>query len=122
MSRLARLAAVFVCASLLAGAAAAQRPNVVFIMTDDLGYGDLSAYGGTDIDTPTLDSIAAQGVRFTDFYANAPNCSATRAGFLTRRYQQRYGIASWLTHRAAPKGEGVAAAGKTLPHPLETAG
>ena len=130
MSRLERLAAAFLCLALLAGTAEAQRPNVaeaqrpnvVFIMTDDMGYGDLTVYGGTDIDTPNLDSIAAGGVRFTDFYANAPNCSPTRAGFLTGRYQQRYGIEWPLTHRAAAKGEGVTADGKTLPQLLKNAG
>src|SRR5688572_21904243 len=68
---------------------AQSRPNVVLIMTDDAGYGDLGVYGATDIRTPNLDGLARDGVRFTDFYANAPSCTPTRAGLITGRYQQR---------------------------------
>ena len=75
------------------GAVDAQpKPNVVYIMTDDMGYGDIGSYGGTDIRTPVLDRLAREGVRFSDFYANGPTCSPTRAGLITGRYQQRYGI------------------------------
>jgi len=70
----------------------AFRPNIVFILCDDLGYGDLGCMGGTDIRTPHLDRLAAEGVRCTDFYANAPVCSPTRCGFLTGRWQQRIGF------------------------------
>ena len=70
---------------------ARPRPNIVVIMADDLGYGDLSSYDGW-IDTPALDAMAAEGVRFTDFHASGAVCSPTRAGLLTGRYQQRAGI------------------------------
>lgn len=70
---------------------ARPRPNVVVIMADDLGYGDLSSYDGW-IETPTLDVMAAEGVRFTDFHSSGAVCSPTRAGLLTGRYQQRAGI------------------------------
>lgn len=70
---------------------AAERPNFVVIMADDLGYGDLSCYGGW-IQTPTIDRIAAEGVRFTDFHSNGAVCSPTRAALMTGRYQQRAGI------------------------------
>jgi N-acetylgalactosamine-6-sulfatase len=66
-------------------------PNIVLILADDLGYGDLGCYGCRDIKTPNLDSLAARGVRFTNFYANGPECSPTRAALLTGRYQQRVG-------------------------------
>ena len=68
------------------------RTNVVFILADDLGYGDLSCYGCPDIRTPRLDQLAAEGVRFTDAYANGPVCSPTRYAFMTGRYQQRGGL------------------------------
>ena len=70
---------------------ARPRPNVVVIMADDLGYGDISAYDGW-IETPALDAMAAEGVRFTDFHSSGAVCSPTRAGLLTGRYQQRAGI------------------------------
>ena len=67
------------------------RPNIIVIMADDLGYGDLSSYGGW-IDTPALDTMAAEGIRFTDFHSSGAVCSPTRAGLLTGRYQQRAGL------------------------------
>ncbi len=69
--------------------AAAARPNIVFIMADDLGYADLSCYGRRDIHTPHIDAIAANGVRFLQAYANSAVCSATRTALITGRYQYR---------------------------------
>jgi len=66
-------------------------PNIVLILADDLGYGDLHSYGATDIKTPNIDRLAAEGVRFTNFYANGPECTPTRTALLTGRYQQRVG-------------------------------
>jgi len=71
--------------------AASIRPNIVVLMADDMGYGDLSSYGSLSIETPAIDSLAADGVRFTHFYVNAPECTPSRAAFLTGRYQQRVG-------------------------------
>ena len=69
-----------------------ERPlNFVVIMADDLGYGDLSTYGGW-IDTPSLDRMAAEGLKFTDFHSNGAVCSPTRAALMTGRYQQRAGV------------------------------
>ena len=68
------------------------RPNVVFIMTDAVGYGDIGSYGGPDIDTPNIDQLATDGAMFTDFYGNVPVCTPTRAGFVAGRYQQRVGL------------------------------
>ena len=70
---------------------ARPRPNIVVIMADDLGYGDLSSDDGW-IETPALDAMASEGVRFTDFHSSGAVCSPTRAGLLTGRYQQRAGI------------------------------
>ena len=63
----------------------AVRPNIILILADDLGYGDLGVYGATDTKTPNLDRLAREGTRFTDFYANAPVCTPTRAGLITGR-------------------------------------
>ena len=78
-----------VVTSLLAQPSAA-RPNIVLIITDDVGYGDLGSYGAPDIKTPNIDSLAKAGTRFTQFYANASSCTPTRAGLISGRYQQRY--------------------------------
>ncbi|MFV2065502.1 MAG: sulfatase-like hydrolase/transferase [Pirellulales bacterium] len=66
-------------------------PNIVLILADDLGYGDLGCYGREEIKTPVLDQLARDGVRFTNFYANGPECSPTRTALMTGRYQQRVG-------------------------------
>lgn len=69
----------------------APRPNIVLIVADDLGSGDLGCYGCPDIRTPHIDSLARSGLRFTQCYANAPECTPTRTALLTGRYQQRVG-------------------------------
>ncbi len=76
---------------LFAAEPAPRRPNIVFFLADDLGYGDLACYGCTDTKTPVVDRLAEEGVRFTDFYANGPECTPTRTAFFTGRYQQRPG-------------------------------
>jgi arylsulfatase A-like enzyme len=71
--------------------AATPRPNILVIVADDLGYGELGCQGHSDIPTPHIDSIARNGVRFTSGYVSCPVCSPTRAGVMTGRYQQRFG-------------------------------
>ena len=73
-------------------APAADRPNVLLIIADDLGYGELGCYGGSEISTPHIDSLAREGVRFTDGYVTAPFCAASRAAMLTGRWQTRFGF------------------------------
>ncbi|MCC9658924.1 sulfatase family protein [Rhodopirellula halodulae] len=87
------LVAAIVCLVTLSASFATtpSRPNILFLLADDLGYGDLGCYGRQDIRTPNLDAMAEQGVRFTSHYANGPECSPTRAAFLTGRYQQWVG-------------------------------
>ena len=68
-----------------------SRPNIVLIMADDLGYGDLACYGHPRNKTPHLDKLSEEGLRFTDYHANGPMCSPTRAALLTGKYQQRFG-------------------------------
>jgi arylsulfatase A len=70
----------------------ADRPNVVMILIDDMGYGDLGTHGAPDIRTPHVDRLAREGVQLTNFYANGPVCTPTRAAFMTGRYQQRVGL------------------------------
>lgn len=72
------------------------KPNVVFILADDLGYGDLSSYGHRHIETPHLDQLAKQGLTLTNFYSPSPLCSPARASFLTGRTPYRTGIKSWI--------------------------
>ena len=91
------------------------RPNVVLILMDDLGYGDIGSYGVTDASTPNLDRLARQGVRLTDAYANASNCSPTRAGFITGQYQQRYGIEWPLGSVEGDSARGLRPTGASLP-------
>lgn len=69
-----------------------DRPNVVLILADDLGYGDLSSYGADDMQTPNIDALVDTGMRFDRFYANSSVCSPTRAALLTGRYQERVGV------------------------------
>jgi arylsulfatase B len=82
----AATAAVVLCS------AEPRRPNILFIVADDLGYGEPGCYGGTDIPTPHLDALAAGGVRFTHGYVTAAFCAASRAALLTGRYQTRFGF------------------------------
>jgi arylsulfatase A len=73
-------------------AAEQRKPNVILILTDDQGYGDLGCYGSKTIKTPRIDKMAAEGVRFTDFYAAASVCTPSRAAMLTGCYPQRVGM------------------------------
>src|SRR5215207_7649574 len=70
----------------------ARPPNIVHIVADDVGYDDLSCYGAPKLKTPNLDKLAAQGVRFTNFYAPSPTCTPTRAALMTGCYAQRVGL------------------------------
>ena len=74
------------------GEASAAKPNIVVILVDDLGYGDLSSYGATDLRSPSIDRLVSRGMRFDRFYANCPVCSPTRASLLTGRYPDLVGV------------------------------
>jgi arylsulfatase A-like enzyme len=105
---------ILVCALLATAAFCAPAPNIVFILVDDLGYGDLGCTGAEDIRTPHIDRIAADGIQLTDFYANAPVCTPTRAGFMTGRWQQRLGIEFAFGYQVEQK---VLVDGKWVPEP-----
>jgi len=98
-----------------------EKPNIIIIMADDLGYGDLSSYGSDIINTPNLDNMAAEGLKFTDFHSNGSVCSPTRAALLTGKYQQRVGIDGVVTakdHRDV----GLATHEKTFAESIKEAG
>ncbi len=99
------------------------RPNVVFIVADDLGYGELGCYGGTDIPTPNLDRLAAGGVQFTNGYVTGPFCATSRAALLTGRYQTRYGFEfNPIGAKNSAPGVGLPLEEKTLAQRLRDSG
>jgi arylsulfatase A-like enzyme len=102
---------------------APRRPNILVIVADDLGYGELGCQGHNDIPTPHIDSIAKNGTRFTSGYVSCPVCSPTRAGLMTGRYQQRFGheFNPGPTADAADN-FGLVRDEKTLPERLKAAG
>ena len=104
------------------GTGVSSRPNIVLILMDDLGYGDIGSYGVPDAKTPHIDRLAREGVKLTDFYANGANCSPTRTGFITGRYQQRYGIEWPLGSVAGDSARGVRPEATSLPRLLKTSG
>jgi arylsulfatase A-like enzyme len=104
------------------GQPAAPRPNIVFILADDLGYADVSCYGRPDLSTPNIDRLAANGVRFLQAYANSAVCTATRTALITGRYQYRYRVG--LEEPLSPRTPQVGLSTKelTLPSLLKKAG
>jgi len=104
-----------------AEAADAPRPNILFILVDDLGYGDLSSYGATDIASPNIDKLVEQGINLTQFYANCPVCSPTRAAFLSGMFPDRAGVPGVIrTHDTNSWGK-LRTDIKLLPETLKTA-
>ncbi len=97
-----------------------ELPNIVIILTDDMGYGDIGAYGATRIRTPHIDAIAESGMRFTDGYASANVCSPSRAGLMTGRYAIRSGLA-WKVVTAADT-HGIPSAEETIGEVAQRAG
>ena len=117
------VAAAFGVAASKIEAQSPARPNVVLIMTDDAGYGDFGSYGAPDVRTPNIDAIGREGVRLTDFYANGATCTPTRAGLISGRYQQRFGLEAPLGARdEADWVRGLPASGWSLPQLLKQSG
>ena len=98
-----------------------KTPNIILIMADDLGYGDLGCYGNPDIQSPNLDALARGGIRFTDFHSNGAVCSPTRAALLTGLYQQRCGIEAVVT-AANHRDKGMALSEITFAEVLKNSG
>jgi len=117
-------AALAVAAATRASAQAPARPNIVFILADDMGYADVSCYGRPDLSTPNIDRIAAQGTRFTQGYANSPVCTASRVAIITGRYQLRLpvGLEEPIAPPVTKPGIGLPPDHPTLPSLLKKAG
>ena len=105
-----------------AQAQATRTPNVVLIMMDDLGYGDLGSYGARDVRTPNIDRLAREGVRLTDGYSNGHVCTPTRAALISGRYPQRFGLERALTAAPADTAIGLPVTGTSLPALLKSNG
>jgi|WetSurMetagenome_2_1015567.scaffolds.fasta_scaffold00001_279 arylsulfatase A-like enzyme len=98
---LATLAVIPLAGGYSPGKAQKQKPNVIFILLDDFGYTDLGCYGSKFYETPNIDRLARQGIRFTDAYAACPVSSPTRASILTGKYPVKTGITDWIPGRQA---------------------
>ena len=85
-----------------------RRPNVVVVFVDDMGWSDLSCFGGKAVETTHIDRLAREGLRFTNFYVNSPICSPSRTALTTGNYPARYRITSFLASRAENEKRGIA--------------
>ena len=84
-----------------------DRPNFILILCEDLGYGDIGCYGSEKHSTPRLDQAAAEGIRFTNFYAGSPVCSPSRAALMTGCYPQRVGLGAGVDHPVLMPGDAI---------------
>ena len=110
------------CQSVTPADAVERPPNVIVILADDLGYGDLQSYGAEDLLTPHIDKLMDRGMRFDSFYANCPVCSPTRAALLSGRYQELVGVPGVIrTHPENSWGE-LSPDAVLLPELLKQAG
>jgi arylsulfatase A-like enzyme len=114
---------IFVCTiALCSAASAAEKPNIVIITADNLGYGDLGCYGNKDILTPRFDRLAKEGVRCTDFYTASPTCTVSRACLLTGRTAQRHKLTEQLPGLKGNYGIGLRHSEKLIPQYLKPLG
>ena len=100
----------------------ADKPNIVVILADDLGYGDLSSYGAKDLRSPNIDAIGKAGIRLSRAYANSPVCSPTRASLLTGRYPELVGVPGVIRTRAWDSWGWLSQDAVQLPQVLKKAG
>jgi arylsulfatase A-like enzyme len=119
--RLGAVATVPLAAFLLFGKPEKPKPNVIFILLDDFGYTDLGCYGSKFYETPNIDRLASQSVKFTDAYAACPVCSPTRASIMTGRYPVNTGITDWIPGRQASNSGSPTDKFIALPFKLELA-
>lgn len=122
LATLALLSGHFIVAPVHAG----EGPNIVFILADDMGMGDAGCYGGTIVPTPRIDRMAAEGTRFTHYYAASPICSPSRCGLITGQFPARWNITSFLQtragNRACEQADFLDANAPSLPSVLKNAG
>lgn len=83
------------------------KPNILFIFIDDMGYADLGCYGNDEVNTPAIDRLAKEGIRFTQYYSSAPICSPSRVAVFTGQYPPRWGITSYIDNRAKNRERGM---------------
>jgi arylsulfatase A-like enzyme len=99
-----------------------SKPNILVIIVDDLGYGDLSSYGATDLKSPHIDSLISEGMRFSECFANCPVCSPTRAALLTGRYQELVGVPGVIRTKPEDNWGYLAPSATMLPQALKPLG
>ena len=101
-------------------------PNIIYILADDLGPGDLGCYGGKQVSTPNIDRLAAEGTRFKQFYVASPVCSPSRCGLITGQFSARWRITSYLAEKKRNRGAEMAdfldPQAPSLPRALHEAG
>ena len=103
-----RFLLLLACLLLPATSLAAQQPNIIVIFIDDMGWGDFSCFGNQDAQTPQIDRLAQEGIRFEQFYVNSPICSPSRVAISTGQYPQRWRITSYLNNRNSNNQRGMA--------------
>ena len=101
------LAGFFVSGQGLQPGSKNKRPNILFVLIDDMGYSDLGCYGNTEVRTPSIDRLAQEGIRFTQYYSSAPICSPSRVAVLTGQYPARWGITSYIDSRSKNQERGM---------------
>ena len=100
----------------------AEKPNIILIMADDMGYGDIGCYGSKSIKTPVLDKMAADGIKFTDYHSNGSVCTPTRASLLTGNYQQRVGLEGVINAQMDKRIYGIADSEVTMAEIFQKSG
>ncbi len=99
-----------------------DQPNIILIMADDLGYGDIACFGSDFIQTPVLDKMASEGIKFTDYHSNGAVCTPTRAALMTGNYQQRSGLEGVIFAQADKRIYGISTSEKTMAEIFKDAG
>ena len=94
--------------ALSVSSSAVEKPNLLMVFIDDMGWGDFSCFGNQDAQTPNVDRMATEGIRFSQFYVNSPICSPSRCALTTGQYPQRWRINSFLNNRGDNERRGVA--------------
>jgi arylsulfatase A-like enzyme len=102
-----RILLAFLAGFCLSPSTFSAQPNFIMVFIDDMGWGDFSCFGNRDAKTPNVDRMAAEGIRFSQFYVNSPICSPSRCALMTGQYPQRWRITSYLNNRRDNERRGV---------------